>query len=196
MDQQRRRKEAYARREAEVDLTRSRLERLGRVPLRGIARGNVRTYLWANHKDKSVPTCVEQIRLFSTIRDWGTTRTMEASDLVHVMSSLTAAAEMIGKAGRHGARPRDLGKGAVLRAVSRGDNPPSEVFTSGNVAALLWVNEVLDGADAVFKVELLTLHEEFGDTDRFFVAAQIDDAKRCYADANRALLAIQRKLHR
>jgi len=187
--------DAIARRDAEAETTETRLRWFGRTPQRRWINGSVRTYLWWSATVAWAEVCVEQMRLYSTLRDWGTTRTFEASDLTHALRGLDAAELMLANVGRRHVRPPRLGERAVRDAVSRGNNPPRRVYVSGNVAALLWANEVLDGSDAICKVELIAVHERYG-PERFIVAAQIGDAKKCFMDADAGILAIQEEIRK
>jgi hypothetical protein len=157
--------------------------------------GSVRSYLWWSTTVPEAPVCVEQMRFYSALDDWGTTRTLEASDLIHCSRGLDKTERALAHLGRRHVRPPSIGDQAVRAAIERRFGPKPRVFVSGNVAALLWKNYVLGRTDAICKVELVAVHEGFG-PERFIVAGQLGDARKCLAAAEAGILAIQEETRR
>jgi len=180
---------AMARREAEAERTRELLEKHARLPFADYKNGSIRTYVWGNYRDRSVPVLVEHLRVYSTISYTATTRGLEASDLVHVLKALDLVEHMLKDWGSTAWPPLRFSRDLIAAAIDRGDNPPKKVFVCGNVAALIWMNP-LEPEDFVPKVELLSVIEP-NVAERFFRADQIGDARKCIRKADAFITAFQ-----
>lgn len=187
-----RRKAALKRRDEKDNTIRGKLAQGGRVPVRRIANGSVRTTVWVS-PDPATPMMIEFIRFYATSGFVGLTSLLEASDLVHALRGLSAAEDYVKSLKRPVGAVRPLDRETVLRAVSRGYNPPHKLFVRGNAAALLWTNDVNNGVDVVSKVELLTVRE--GEAECFFEAGQVADVRACLMDAAGRIEEISRSLN-
>lgn len=164
------------------------MERLaagGRCPVDRFPHGSVRTTVWVG-ADPAVPIAVEQSRLYATGGYSGCTSLLEASDLLHARRGLSEAQAFIDRLRRPVVRRRGLARDVILRAVNRGYNPPRAQFIEGNVAALLWTNDVNDGVDFVAKVEMLAVTEE-GIAEAFYEACQLGNAVECLLRAEQCI---------
>lgn len=175
--QRERRKEAMKRRNAQEEALMERLAAGGRVPVERFRNGSVRTTVYVG-ADPAVPIAVEQTRFYSTSGFDGCTSLLEASDLIHARRGLSAAQAFIGGLGRPLPLRRVLPREVILRAINRGYNPPKAQFIEGNVAALLWTNDVNDGVDFVAKVEMLAVTER-GEAEVFYEQIQLGNAIDC-----------------
>ncbi len=192
MSTERRNGGGYERRSVKAEVTFNKLSSQGRVPMACLFNGSTRTYVWGNYRSRSIPLYVEQVRVYSTTKSWGTSRGMEASDTPHVLAGLDAAEKQIKDWRVSSTRPEPVARSVVNVAIDRGDNPPHKVFYPGNLVALLWVNRT-EGDDFVSKVELLAV-DAAGGVDRFFLASEIGDARKCYSEAGGFILGLQREL--
>ena len=156
------------------------MERLaagGRLPVERFRHGSVRTTVH-DSADFSVPIAVDQLRFYTTSGFEGCTSLLEASDLIHARRGLSAAKAFIDGLGRPVTLRRVLARAVILRAVNRGYNPPAKLFIEGNVAALLWTNDVNEGLDFVAKVEMLAVTAS-GEAEVFYEANQLGNAIDC-----------------
>jgi hypothetical protein len=165
----------------------------GRRPHVRFSNGNVRTLLWFNSGRRNVEARIEQVRRYSwwdkrrRITRYGVTRVLEASDFVHADQGLKAARSEILMIGRMPSKPELLSERVVLKAVERGDNPPSRTIVQGNIALLLWANRI-DVFDLAWKVEIHNVVAP--ETTQFhFSASQIDDVRWCLGLAQSEMIS-------
>ena len=172
---------AAARVRAAVDVTEELLPADGRWAVDRIINGSVRTYLWANLEDGSVPAKFEHMRFYSTPNDYGTSRGLEASDLVHVIKSIDEVELFARDMNWLGSPAAALDKQTVFETVvGFRKNRPKKTFVTGNVAVMVWVNKADD--DLVCKTEFFTVVAP-GEVARCFGIESLGDAKRSYQKA-------------
>jgi hypothetical protein len=175
------------RRNPQIEATRRELSGNGRQPHERKVNGNVRTYVWFNHLDESVPTYVEQLRYYSTKTNWNTTRLLEASDLRHALRGLEEARNFVAKNRLLTRRPPDIDPDAVRASVMKGVDSKWKFYHRGNVAAIAW-NNPADKYDFVLKVDLLNVVAP-NYCKRYFLSSQIPDAEDCLIQVGNQLLS-------
>jgi hypothetical protein len=173
------------RRNPKIEATRRELSANGRQPHTRIMSGNIRTYMWSNPLDESVPVYVELIRYYSRPSDWNTTRLLEASDLQHALRGLDQMRVAARKRRLMTKKPPDFGKDEVKAAVMQGVAPECKFYHSGNVAVVTHSNKV-DEYDFVLKVDLLCVVAPMV-CKRYFLSSQIIDAQDCLLQVGIAL---------
>jgi carbon monoxide dehydrogenase subunit G len=121
------------------------------------------------------------MRLYSKPHDYGTSRGLEASDMVHVLKSIDEAKAFAADMNWRESPISVLDPRSVFETVVRvRRRRPEKTFVSGNVAVLVWVNQADD--DLVTKTEFFTVIDP-GAVVRGFGVEAIDDVRRCYARA-------------
>ena len=193
------------RREAEDEAIVEALRQDGRAPARRFREGSVRTTVWLNRKNLSVPVMVEQYRFYSTGTRPGLSRFLEASDIVHALRSLSQAETFITAAKATPDRPPELPEELVREAIDRGSAPVREAFVHQNAAANWFANpvdyEIQTGerkgeiviVDYVSKVELLAVNKP-GVATPYFWSGQIPEVRQCFLDAVAGIEAMHRSV--
>lgn len=170
------------RREKEADLTLERLRKHGRAMRFKLWNGSVRTCVWNNREDSKVPALVEQVRLYATWKDTGTTRGMEASDLVHVYMAIEDVRTHTKRWPGVSRPPLEISDREFENALRRDGNPPWKTVRVGNVAALIWENKTKCN-DAVYKVEFFEVFPAIG-AERFVCLGSLPNFQQCCLDAD------------
>jgi hypothetical protein len=177
----------------------------GRTAVVRFRDGSVRTTVWLNRNDRSVPAMVEQFRFYSTGAKPGLSRFLEASDLVHSLRSLQRVETFLNPLPETLGKPPELPEEVVREAIDRGAAPVHEAFVHGNVAANWFVNpveyEIETGPrkgeilviDAVTKVEPLAVNKP-GVAIPFFQAGQLPEMRQCLLDVIAGLEPLYQKI--
>jgi hypothetical protein len=206
MANDKRRKEDKRREQEERAIVEA-LRQDGRAVVHRVKDGSVRTVIWLNRKDLTVPAMIEQYRLYSTGTRPGVSRFLEASDIVHALRGLGRAETYVSAAKPAPDRPPELPEKLVREAIDRGSAPVEEAPVHGNVAANWFTNpfdyEIQTGkrkgeiviVDYVSKIEPLAVNKP-GIATPYFWSGQIPEMRQCLLDVVAGIDLLHRKVER